>query len=120
MLKFPLKLGKAEGGPWDCFFAFKYYGWETEKVVAVGTGQFIMESITRSEYLICLINDIVFLKVFIKKSFFMYQLLTYVSSGRRHISWFCLWMVDLVLTETITIIMERQKDSSHRRRTWVW
>ena len=47
MLKFPLKLGKAEGGPWDCFFAFKYYGWETEKVVAVVTGQFIMESITR-------------------------------------------------------------------------
>ena len=60
MLKFPLKLGKAEGGPWDCFFAFKYYGWETEKVVALCTGQFIMESITRSEYLISPINDIIF------------------------------------------------------------
>ena len=36
------------GGPWDCYHARKYYGWEAERVVAVTGGDNIMELITRA------------------------------------------------------------------------
>ena len=30
--------GKEEGGPWDCYSADNFYGWEAERVVAVTSG----------------------------------------------------------------------------------
>ena len=40
--------GKAAGGPWDCYDALDYFGWEDERVVAVTNGFNIMELITRA------------------------------------------------------------------------
>ena len=40
--------GKEEGGPWDCYHAYNFYGWEAERVVAVTTGHPIMKKITRA------------------------------------------------------------------------
>ena len=41
--------GKEAGGPWDCFYARDFYGWEAERVVAVTGGLSIMELITRAK-----------------------------------------------------------------------
>ena len=40
--------GKEAGGPWECYRAWDYYGWEAERVVAVTDGDHIMELITRA------------------------------------------------------------------------
>merc|ERR1712079_318374 len=40
--------GKEAGGPWDCYDAEGFYGWEAERVVAVTRGDDIMEMITRA------------------------------------------------------------------------
>ena len=40
--------GKQAGGPWEGFNADKYFGWESERVVAVTGGERIMELITRA------------------------------------------------------------------------
>ena len=40
--------GKEAGGPWDCYNAFNFYGWEAERVVAVTTGPNLTELITRA------------------------------------------------------------------------
>ena len=42
------KQGKEEGGPWDCYDVFYFFGCEAEKVVAVTSGFSIMEMITRA------------------------------------------------------------------------
>ena len=42
------KQGKEAGGPWECYRAWDYYGWEAERVVAVTDGDHIMELITRA------------------------------------------------------------------------
>ena len=39
--------GKKAGGPWDCYHAFDYFGWEDGRVVAVTGGNYILELITR-------------------------------------------------------------------------
>ena len=41
--------GKEEGGPWDCYSADHFYGWEAERVVALTNGFQIMELITRAK-----------------------------------------------------------------------
>ena len=41
--------GKEAGGPWDCYQANNFYGWEAERVVAVTDGLGIMELITRAK-----------------------------------------------------------------------
>ena len=38
---------KTTGGPWDCCHADRFFGWEAERVVAVTSGERIMELITR-------------------------------------------------------------------------
>ena len=40
--------GKEAGGPWDCWDAFSFYGWEDERVAVVTNGYNIMELITRA------------------------------------------------------------------------
>ena len=40
--------GKEKGGPWDCYHAYNFYGWEAERVVAVTKGYNMMEMITRA------------------------------------------------------------------------
>ena len=40
---------KEAGGPWDCYHAYHFYGWEAERVVAVTSGHNIMELITRAK-----------------------------------------------------------------------
>ena len=40
--------GKKAGGPWDCYNANNFYGWEAERVVAVTGGNSFMELITRA------------------------------------------------------------------------
>ena len=32
--------GKENGGPWECYDAFEFIGWESNKVVAITTGRF--------------------------------------------------------------------------------
>ena len=39
---------KEVGGPWECYRADNYYGWEAERVVAVTGGWNLMEEITRA------------------------------------------------------------------------
>ena len=41
--------GKEMGGPWECYDAANFYGWEAEKVVAVTTGWNILEKATRAK-----------------------------------------------------------------------
>jgi len=43
------KQGKNAGGPWDCSDAADFAGWEAERVVAVTSGYFIIELITRAK-----------------------------------------------------------------------
>ena len=40
--------GKEAGGPWKCYHARNYYGWEAKRVVSVTNGYNIMEVITRA------------------------------------------------------------------------
>ena len=42
------KQGKKAGGPWDCYSANSFYGWEDERVVVVTNGINLMEMITRA------------------------------------------------------------------------
>ena len=48
MTKMVKNQGKEQGGPWDCYDALNFDGWEAEKVVAVTTGFNLMERITRA------------------------------------------------------------------------
>ena len=41
--------GKEKGGPWECYDAANFYGWEAERVVAVTTGWNILEKATRAK-----------------------------------------------------------------------
>ena len=42
--------GKEKGGPWECYHAQNFYGWEAERVVVVTTGLgFILEMATRAK-----------------------------------------------------------------------
>ena len=43
--------GNEKGGPWECYIATHFYGWEAEKVVAVATGRgaIILEQATRAK-----------------------------------------------------------------------
>ena len=47
--------GKEAGGPWDCYSAGKFYGWEAQRVVVVAHGYDIMEQITRATTLLSVI-----------------------------------------------------------------
>ena len=51
------KQGKEAGGPWDCYSAWDYTGWEADKVVAVsdGSGKDILELITRARTYLCMV-----------------------------------------------------------------
>ena len=40
--------GKEAGGPWECYYAGNFYGWEAEKVLAVTSGGHVLEMITRA------------------------------------------------------------------------
>ena len=40
---------KEAGGPWDCYQAYNFFGWEAERVVAVIRVGNIMEPITRAK-----------------------------------------------------------------------
>merc|ERR1711963_1096146 len=41
--------GKVKGGPWECYNALNFFGWEAQKVVAVTTGLDILEEATRAK-----------------------------------------------------------------------
>ena len=41
--------GKEAGGPWECHEARNYFGWESDSVVAVTSGAYTMEQITRAK-----------------------------------------------------------------------
>ena len=41
--------GKEKGGPWECYKAHNFFGWEAERVVAVTTGVGILEEATRAK-----------------------------------------------------------------------
>ena len=43
--------GKEKGGPWECYIATHFYGWEADKVVAVatGSGAIMLEQATRAK-----------------------------------------------------------------------
>ena len=42
--------GKEKGGPWECYQAGDFYGWEAERVVAVTTGlDTFLEMATRAK-----------------------------------------------------------------------
>ena len=47
--------GKEAGGPWDCYSAGKFVGWEAQRVVVVARGYDIMEQITRATTLLSVI-----------------------------------------------------------------
>ena len=47
--------GKKEGGPWDCYDAQDFYGWEAERVVVVAAGGGILEQATRARTKLILI-----------------------------------------------------------------
>ena len=40
---------KDKGGPWECYYANNFYGWEADRVVAVTTGCNILEVATRAK-----------------------------------------------------------------------
>ena len=45
-----MSYGKKEGGPWECYKARSFVGWETEKVIAVTKGAGITnEMLTRAK-----------------------------------------------------------------------
>ena len=42
--------GKEKGGPWECYHAVNFYGWEAERVVVVTTGlPIFLEMATRAK-----------------------------------------------------------------------
>ena len=41
--------GKKKGGPWECYYVNNFYGWEAERVVAVTTGDNILEVASRAK-----------------------------------------------------------------------
>ena len=41
--------GKEKGGPWECYEANNFFGWEAERVVAVTTGFYILEEASRAK-----------------------------------------------------------------------
>ena len=47
-LEMVMDQGKEKGGPWDCYYAGNFYGWEAERVVVVTAGWETMEMITRA------------------------------------------------------------------------
>ena len=47
--------GKEAGGPWNCYFAGSFYGWEADRVVAVTSGGNLMEMITRAKTVLAVI-----------------------------------------------------------------
>jgi len=50
MIKICESHGKEKGGPWECYDAFNFYGWEAERVVVVTTGNInIPEMATRAK-----------------------------------------------------------------------
>ena len=55
MKKVAKKQGKEAGGPWECYKAFNFYGWEAERMVTVAYGTGIMELITRARTHLCVI-----------------------------------------------------------------
>ena len=40
---------RREGGPWECYEANNFFGWEAERVVAVTTGFYILEEASRAK-----------------------------------------------------------------------
>ena len=48
MKKIVKKQGNEAGGAWECYHVNSFYGWESERVVAVTVGGGIMELITRA------------------------------------------------------------------------
>ena len=55
MKKLVKKQGKEAGGPWECYRARDFFGWEADRVVAVTYGGNIMEMITRAKTLLAVI-----------------------------------------------------------------
>ena len=49
------KQEQKEGGPWKGNSAGNFYGWEASKIVAVTSGESIMELITRAQIRLCVI-----------------------------------------------------------------
>ena len=47
--------GKEAGGPWECYDARNFFGWEADRVVAVTYGAKIMEMITRAKTMLAVI-----------------------------------------------------------------
>ena len=47
--------GNKAGGPWDCYEAEDFFGWEAERVIAVTGGDYIMELMTRARTHLCVI-----------------------------------------------------------------
>ena len=55
MQKMVREQGKETGGAWDCYYAYNFYGWEADRVVAVTNGGNLMELITRAKTHLCVI-----------------------------------------------------------------
>ena len=49
------KQEQKEGGPWKGNSAGNFYGWEANKIVAVTSGESIMELITRAQTRLCVV-----------------------------------------------------------------
>ena len=49
------KQEQKEGGPWKGNSAGNFYGWEANKIVAVTSGESVMELITRAQTCLCVI-----------------------------------------------------------------
>ena len=56
MKKLVKEQGKKAGGPWECYYATNFYGWEADRVVAVTNGISTMEMITRAKTLLAVIT----------------------------------------------------------------
>ena len=41
--------GREMGGPWECYDADNFFGWEAERVVAVTAGSYFLEEATRAK-----------------------------------------------------------------------
>ena len=41
--------GREMGGPWECYDADNFFGWEAERVVVVTAGNHILETATRAK-----------------------------------------------------------------------
>ena len=47
--------GNKAGGPWDCYDAEDFFGWEADRVIAVTGGDYIMELMTRARTRLCVV-----------------------------------------------------------------